>query len=118
VRVISVDTESTQVDLGASKKVETLVALGHLDQNDVEVQLIHGRVGATEELQPAAIVTMELVGLDEPAPGGGGDKNLHRYSGSFVCETAGRYGFTVRVVPSHDDLRTFAEMGCVAWASS
>ena len=32
-------------------------------------------------------------------------------------ETAGRYGFSVRVVPSHDDLRTFAELGCVAWAA-
>jgi glycogen phosphorylase len=118
VRVISVDTESTLVDLGASKKVEAVVALGQLDQHDVEVQLLHGPVGANEELQPAAIVTMDLVGLDEAAPGGGsGDKNLHRYSGSFGCETAGRYGFSVRVVPRHDDLRTFAELGCVAWAA-
>jgi starch phosphorylase len=118
VRVISVDTESTLVDLGSSKKVEAVVALGQLDQRDVEVQLLHGPVGANEELQPAAIVTMELVGLDEPVPGDGGDcKNLHRYSGSFACERAGRYGFTVRIVPSHDDLRTFAELGCVAWAA-
>jgi starch phosphorylase len=118
VRVISVETESTLVDLGSSKKVEALVALGQLDQRDVEVQLLHGPVGANEELQPAAIVTMELVGLDEPGPGDGGEaKNLHRYSGSFACELAGRYGFTVRVVPSHPDLRTFAELGCVTWAA-
>jgi starch phosphorylase len=118
VRVVSVDTESTLVDLGASKKVEAVVALGQLEQRDVEVQLLHGPVGANEELQPAAVVTMELVGLDEPAPGGGGEaKNLHRYSGSFACERAGRYGFTVRVVPSHEDLRTFAELGCVTWAA-
>jgi starch phosphorylase len=118
VRILSVETESTLVDLGSSKKVEAVVALGQLDQRDVEVQLLHGPVGANEELQPAAVVTMELVGLDEPGPGDGGDaKNLHRYSGSFVCERAGRYGFAVRVVPSHDDLPSFAEMGCVAWAS-
>ena len=60
---------------------------------------------------------MELGGLEEP-PGGSGDaKNLRRYAGSFACEQAGRYGFTVRVVPAHPDLRTFAELGCVAWAS-
>jgi starch phosphorylase len=118
VRILSVDTESTLVDLGSSKKVEAVVALGPLDQRDVEVQLLHGPVGANEELQPAAMVTMELVGLDEPGPGDGGDaKNLHRYSGSFVCERAGRYGFAVRVVPSHPDLPTFAELGCVAWAA-
>jgi starch phosphorylase len=108
VKVISVETESTQVDLGASKKVEAVVALGQLDQRDVEVQLLHGPVGANEELQPSDIVTMELVGLEE--------KN-YRYSGSFACDMAGRYGFTVRVVPSHEDLRTFAELGCVAWAA-
>ncbi len=108
VRVISVETESTQVDLGAAKKVEAVVALGQLDQRDVEVQLLHGPVGANEELQPSDVVTMELVGLEE--------KNF-RYSGSFACDMAGRYGFTVRVVPSHEDLRTFAELGCVAWAA-
>ena len=120
VRIISVDTEATLVDLGASKKVEAVVALGSLEERDVEVQLLHGPVGANEELQPAAMVTMELVGLDEPAPAGsdGGEgKNLYRYAGSFPCERAGRYGFTVRVVPSHPDLRTFAEMGCVTWAA-
>jgi starch phosphorylase len=121
VRIISVDTEAVLVDLGASKKVEAVVALGSLAERDVEVQLLHGPVGANEELQPAAMVTMELVGLDEPAPAGSGDggdgKNLYRYSGSFPCERAGRYGFTVRVVPSHPDLRTFAEMGCVTWAA-
>ena len=85
---------------------------------DIEVQLLHGPVGANEELRPAAVVTMELVGLDEPGPADGGDaKNLHRYSGSFVCERAGRYGFAVRVVPSHPDLPSFAELGCVAWAA-
>jgi starch phosphorylase len=116
VRVISVETESALVDLGASKKVEAVVALGQLDERDVEIQLLHGPVGANEELQPGATVTMELVGLEDPAAGGDA-KNLRRYSGSFACDQAGRYGFTVRVVPSHDDLRTFAELGCVAWAS-
>jgi starch phosphorylase len=118
VRILSVDTESTLVDLGSAKKVEALVALGQLDEHDVEVQLLHGPVGANEELQPAAVVTLDLVGLDEPAPADGGEaKNLRRYSGSFACERAGRYGFTVRVVPSHPDLRNFAELGCVAWAA-
>jgi len=122
VRVHSVETEATLVDLGASKKVEAVVALGPLDQADVEVQLLHGPVGQNEELQPASIVTMELVGLDGAHPDheGPAASDLHggsyRYAGSFACERAGRYGFAVRVVPSHPDLTTFAELGCVAWA--
>jgi starch phosphorylase len=109
VRIQAIDTESTLVDLGSSKKVEATVDLGSLDRDDVEVQLLHGPVGSNEELERASVLPMELVGLDEGA---------YRYAGSFVCERAGRYGFTVRVVPSHPDLTTFAELGCVSWASS
>jgi len=31
------------------------------------------------------------------------------------CDAAGRYGYTVRVVPSHPDLSSFAELGVVTW---
>jgi glycogen phosphorylase len=108
VGIESVESDVTLVDLGSAKKVEVVVALGALGQHDVEVQLLHGPVGANEEIQPGAMVTMELVGLE--------GEGSYRYSGSFACERAGRYGFTVRVVPSHPDLTTFAELGCVSWA--
>jgi hypothetical protein len=39
-----------------------------------------------------------------------------RYRGTFACDAAGRYGFTVRVLPVHDDLAASAELGRVAWA--
>ena len=39
-----------------------------------------------------------------------------RYRGELTCATAGRYGFTVRVVPSHPDLAQPVELGKVAWA--
>jgi len=43
--------------------------------------------------------------------------DLHaRYRGEFQCEDAGRYGFTVRIVPSHEDLAASAELGRIAWA--
>jgi starch phosphorylase len=108
VRVLSVETEAALVDLGSFKKVEAVVALGSLSEVDVEVQLLHGPVGSTEELTPASVLNMEQVGLD-------GDQGW-RYAGSFACDAAGRYGFTVRVVPSHPDLTTFAELGSVTWA--
>jgi starch phosphorylase len=110
VKVYAVESESALADLGSMKKVEAVVALGTLDENDVEVQLLHGPVGANEELQPVHTMTMELIGLDESEP------SARRYAGSFPCDQAGRYGFAVRVVPSHPDLTTFAELGCVAWA--
>jgi starch phosphorylase len=76
----------------------------------VHVQLLHGPVGPTDELTDTSIVTMTLADPATKTSGG------HRYEGSFTCERAGRYGFTVRVVPAHPDLKTFAELGRVAWA--
>jgi glycogen phosphorylase len=111
VKVHAVDSESALADLGSMKKVEAVVGLGILDEDDVEVQLIHGPVGANEELVPVHAVTMELVGLDDSS-----EPSARRYAGSFGCDQAGRYGFAVRVVPSHPDLTTFAELGCVVWA--
>jgi len=55
------------------------------------------------------IVGAGLVGLAD-------DEAHYRFEGSFPLERAGRYGFTVRVVPSHPDLDTFAELGHIAWA--
>jgi starch phosphorylase len=107
VAVREIVSDSQAVDLGSSRRVSADVALGRLGGDDVHVQLVHGPVGPTDELTETSIVTMTLV---EQA----GDD--HRYEGTFTCERAGRYGFTVRVVPAHPDLSTFAELGCVAWA--
>jgi starch phosphorylase len=51
---------------------------------------------------------MELRGLGDAA-------GHYRYSGRFTCEQAGRYGYTVRVVPTHPDLHNPADLGCIAW---
>jgi starch phosphorylase len=109
VRVIDVDAEASPAlaDLGSTRKVSVLVALGDLEADDVAVQLLHGQVGPNDELISSSLVALQPAGVGE-----GG----HRYEGGFVCERAGRYGIAVRVVPAHPDLVNFAEMDCVAWA--
>jgi starch phosphorylase len=108
VSVARVDSDIRTIDLGGERPVSAVVHLGTLEPGDVEVQLVHGPVGPTGELVDTASVTMTMAGR-------AGDGGYH-YQGAFTCERAGRYGFTVRVVPAHPDLSTFAELGRVAWA--
>jgi starch phosphorylase len=108
VHVDRVDLDASVAGLGAQRTVEATVSLGHLRAEDVQVQLIHGPSGQSDELTHPQIVPMELAG---PA-----DDGHVRYSGSFICQTAGRYGVTVRVVPAHPDLTSSAELGRIAWA--
>jgi starch phosphorylase len=111
VRVVAVDSETAPADLGAKRSVEAVVVLGSLDEGDVTVELAHGPVAADGALTAVAVVPMAPAG---PAAGDRGP--AVRYTATFACEQAGRYGFTVRAVPSHDDLASAYEMGLAAWA--
>ncbi len=57
---------------------------------------------------PARRPTLTHVGVD--------DAGRARWEGHFRCARAGRYGFTARVVPDHQDLATPVELGLVTWA--
>ncbi len=94
-------------DLGATRQVDATVDLGELAPEDVTVQLLHGPVGQGDELVEPAVVPMTLV---EQSPTGG------RYHGELQPDAAGRYGFTVRVLPAHPDLAQPVELGRIAWA--
>ncbi len=114
VRIESVVPDRPGVELGSREGVTASVQLGSLEASDVVVQLLHGPVGANDELQPTAAVDMEPVDM-EPVEGGPGGS--HHYYGSFECRDPGLYGFTVRVLPVHRDLASPSEMGVARWAS-
>src|SRR5207237_4114048 len=105
--VRSIGVPGSVTDLGAAQNVAAVVALGALEPDDVEVQLLHGPVGPSGELQAPTVSSMQFVALDDQ-PGS------YCFDGSFTCDRAGRYGFTARVVPAHPDLVTYAELGVAA----
>jgi len=108
VGVRAVEGDQGTAGIGDRREVSVLVALGELTPDDVQVELLHGPVRADGGLKHPTITAM----LAEGEAGGG----LHRYGGAFTCRVSGEYGFTVRVVPAHDDLMTWASTGLVAWA--
>jgi len=103
VRILSVAAEDAPAELGARRRVTARVELGRVGPEDVQVQLLHGPVGPEGELERATVVAMEAEG------------ETGVWAGELVCATAGRYGYTVRVVPHHEDLGSFAELGRVVW---
>ena len=113
VAVTSVETADDPADLGADRSVTATVSLGPLSADDVEVQLVHGRVGQHDEIEAAEVVPMVAVDAIDAEPA---DANGNRWTAAFSCRRPGRYGFTVRIVPSHPDLASPVELGCMAWA--
>jgi glycogen phosphorylase len=108
VHVDGVETDETEADLGGVREVRATVALGDLAEADVEVQLVWGRVGQSEELESIRTVAMHD---DGPV-----DDAHRRFVGVAPLDAAGRMGITVRVVPSQPLLEDPLDLGLVAWA--
>jgi glycogen phosphorylase len=108
VKVVGVESSTQPARLGDERAVSVSVDLGELTPDDVAVQVLHGPVGAADELQQAEVLNLTHEGIDA--------EGRSRYQGSFRCATAGRHGFTIRVVPAHPDLPSHVELGLIAWA--
>ncbi len=108
VAVQAVHADTASAELGVRRDVRVEVDLGRLQPQDVEVQLVHGPVGQGDELVTPAVVPLACTDRPDGGPA--------VYEGSFHCERNGRYGFTVRVLPSHPGLSAPVELGRIAWA--
>ncbi|MEV5003731.1 alpha-glucan family phosphorylase [Nocardioides sp. LML1-1-1.1] len=95
-------------EVGAGLSVHSYVALGDLAPDDVEVQLLHGRVDAEDDLRDPTVTPLRLV---ESYDGG-----RHRFDGDIELGRPGPFGYTVRVVPKHALVVAPAELGVVALA--
>ncbi|MFP5283214.1 MAG: DUF3417 domain-containing protein, partial [Actinomycetes bacterium] len=91
------------VEVGTKIHVSALVRLGQLSPDDVEVQLVTGRVDAEDRLTEPRINPFPT-GVDV-------DGGLRRYEGWVEARRTGSIGYTVRVVPYHPRLANDAEMG-------
>jgi starch phosphorylase len=95
--------DGDQLEVGAKLHVSALIRLGELSPEDIEVQLVTGRLDADDQLREPHV---------SPFPSGSdvGD-GLRRYEGWVEARRAGAIGYTVRVVPQHAQLANQAEMG-------
>jgi starch phosphorylase len=97
---------SDGASVGDSVAVQAFISLGELEPEDVEVQLVYGRVDEADQL--GATSTMSLA-VAERYEGG-----RMRYEGAVSLERSGPFGYTVRVLPAHRLLAGPAELGLIA----
>jgi starch phosphorylase len=107
VRVDHVDglagEAADQPALGEQLSLRAFVALGDLTPDDVEVQAVHGRVDEADVFVDRAVTTLTPAEVYE--------HGRYRYEGSVPLTATGSFGYTVRVVPTHPALSSWAELG-------
>jgi starch phosphorylase len=112
VRVAHVETigVGNAPELGQSLELHAVVSLGELRPDDVRVQAVFGRVDDDDELRDAEHAELTYTGEVEGQPGD------WRYDGAVPMHRRGPFGYTVRVLPRHQEFASEAELALVAFA--
>ncbi len=110
VRVDHVESEGLpdSPEIGGGLDLHAFVSLGGLSPEDVDVQVVHGRVKGEDDLVDTTTTSLALA---ETYEGG-----RHRFDGHLQLARAGAFGYTVRILPKNPSLASPAELGLVAFA--
>lgn len=107
VRIDHVDADglSDAPQIGDEIAVHAFVGLGDLDPGQVRVQMAYGRANAEDTLSDLEYVDLE--------PTQSYEEGRHRFDGRMRLARTGALGWTVRVLPRHEQLSSAAELGLV-----
>jgi starch phosphorylase len=100
-----------EVLVGSKLKVSATVVLGGVSPCDICVQLYYGALNPNGEIVSGHAVDMRLQGTLQST-----SEAEHVYEGEVDCRESGSCGFSVRVVPSHQDAIVPYEVPWVTWA--
>jgi starch phosphorylase len=97
-------------ELGATLEVRVFASLGELSPEDVDVQVVHGRIHHEDSLVDTHAESLTLAETYEAG--------RHRFEGKVRLSKTGPFGYTARILPRHELLASSAELGCVALPSA
>ncbi|HZZ43596.1 MAG TPA: alpha-glucan family phosphorylase [Tepidisphaeraceae bacterium] len=108
IRVVGVHTTGNgHFKVGDQMQVEAVIDLPNIDPKEISLQLYAGPISASGQIESPQILPMTHA--KEMGPG------VHLFTGSISCQSSGRHGFAVRVLPGNPDLATPFEPGLIAW---
>ena len=99
--------DNLEMKVGESPRISATVDLGRLAPKDVTVEIYYGRIDQNGEFTDRNTTVMNMAGEN-------GGRYL--YEGSITCSVTGRFGYTVRVLPSRERLENRFVMGLLTWA--
>ncbi len=107
VKVLDIHADTRGLKVGDNLKITAVVHLGKLDPSDVVVLVHRGPLDQHGTIVNGITLTMSPCDRTE--------------DGAVMCSSdaplrySGRQGYTVRVVPRHDDLQDLVDLPLVAW---
>jgi starch phosphorylase len=97
----------SDMPVGSELDIEAKVLLGSLSPEDVTVEAYYGRLDHNGDFAERETTALDVVDFKD---------EVHYFKGKIPCVDTGRFGFTVRVMPSRKRLENPFIMGLVTWA--
>ncbi|MGN6721446.1 MAG: alpha-glucan family phosphorylase [Marmoricola sp.] len=95
--------------VGGVMDVRVFCSLGELTPDDIDVQVVHGRLRDEDVLLDPEVTVLKLA---ETYEGG-----RFRFEGNLRFDRSGPFGYTVRIVPRHALLASATELGLAVTSS-
>jgi starch phosphorylase len=92
-------------EIGETLNLSVYVSLGELSPEDVDVQVVHGRIRHDDELVDTHVESLR--------PAETFEAGRYRFEGSVELKQTGPFGYTTRVLPRNPLLASPAELGMV-----
>ena len=94
--------------VGAELEVRASIKLGQLSPDDVAVELYHGGLDAEQDIEGGVATPMEHLSVQ---------RGIHLFGCKLRLQGSGLRGYTLRVLPRHEDLDSPFIPGLIRWAS-
>ena len=107
-----VSQEPQELAVGSQVQVQAQVHLGHLEPQDVTVQIYYGHVDSYGHIRDGQIAEMTY------EDGTMNEQHVATFAGNIPCRVSGRHGYALRILPRHQDLVEPYESGLILWESS
>lgn len=108
IRVVGIHTSGNgHYKVGDRMQVEALLDVPDLKPEEVLVQLYAGPLNSNGLIDAPQVLTMQHT--KQMAP------DRHLFTGVLECQSSGRHGYALRVVPGSKDLASPFEPGLITW---
>lgn len=100
-------THTKELKVGEEITITALIGLDKLDPADIKVQLYYGTLNNEGNIKDFETVDMTLTNT----------QGTHKlYTGKIVTKYSGKYGYTVRLIPSHHLIKFPLESEYILWS--
>jgi len=107
IRVVSVDSEgSADMAVGETLRLTAKIGLGSLEPSEVAVEAYYGPLRADGSLSSGRGVPLVWAACEG---------EVHVFVGAVPCRASGLQGYSVRVLPHHEDVLVPNELPLIAW---